>query len=62
MFSVFVNDLISEVNDMHLGVNLGDENISILLYADDIALVAENEANYNLCLINFMIGVRNGAF
>ena len=45
LFSVFVNDLISEVNDMHLGVNLGDENISILLYADDIALVAENEAN-----------------
>ena len=45
LFSVFVNDLISEVNDMHLGVNFGDENISILLYADDIALVADNEAN-----------------
>ena len=50
LFSVFVNDLISEINAMHLGVNLGNENISLLLYADDIALVAENEVNLQALL------------
>ena len=35
----------SEINAMHLGVNLDSENISLLLHSDDIALVAENEAN-----------------
>ena len=49
LFSVFVNDLVSEINAMHLGVNLGNENISLLLYAD-IALVAENEANLQAML------------
>ena len=50
LFSVFVNDFISEINAMHLGVNLGNENISLLLYADDIALVAESEANLQTML------------
>ena len=30
LFSVFVNDLISEINAIHLGVDLGNENISFL--------------------------------
>ena len=42
---MFVNDLVCEINAMDLGVNLDGENISLLLYADNIAIVAENELN-----------------
>lgn len=43
LFAIFVNDLVSEINDLDLGVPINGTAISILLYADDIALVAESE-------------------
>ena len=47
---MFVNDLVCEINVMDLGVTLDGENISLLLYADDIAIVAENELNLQAML------------
>jgi len=44
LFNVFVNDLITEINDLGLGIPLNNgESISALLYADDIALIASSE-------------------
>ena len=40
-----MNDRAKEIKDMGLGVSLEDINISILLYADDIVLMSENESN-----------------
>ncbi len=40
---IFINDLTTGIKDMNVGVPIGDEKISILLYADDIVLLAENE-------------------
>ena len=40
MFSVFINDLATRINEAGLGVSVDDTIISILLYADDIALIA----------------------
>ncbi len=40
-----MDDLISEIKDLICGVYMEDEIISILLYADDIALVATNEVD-----------------
>ena len=45
LFCLFINDLITEINKLQLGIRIGNTNISILAYADDIALVAENEIN-----------------
>ena len=43
LFSIFANDLVAEVNDLDIGIKVGDRKLSLLLYADDIVLVAESE-------------------
>ena len=46
LFSLFINNMVRKVNALGKGVPLGPyEQISILLYADDIALIAESEEN-----------------
>ena len=45
LFALFVNDLAIGIKDMHMGVPYGEDDISILLYADDIVILAENEEN-----------------
>jgi hypothetical protein len=42
LFNLFINDLILEIKVLHKGVNFANDNISILLYADDVAVIAEN--------------------
>ena len=42
-FSLYINDLAELIKSKHSGVQFGHNNCCILLYADDIALVAENE-------------------
>ena len=51
LFSLFINDMANEVKEAGCGIQLGDINVSILLYADDVVLVAENEANLQ-CMLN----------
>ena len=43
LFSIFINDLIDELSRLNLGIQVGEKQISILLYVADIALVAEND-------------------
>ncbi len=43
LFSIFINDLVQEVNDLGLGFEIGDTKLSVLLYADDIVLIAKSE-------------------
>jgi hypothetical protein len=38
LFSVFGNDLAREINDIDLGVTVGDIKLFLLMYADDIVL------------------------
>ena len=40
LFSIFINDLAQEVKDMNAGVMVGEVNLPILLYADDIVLIS----------------------
>ena len=43
LFSMYINDLATDIKNLNCGVNfLGEESISILLYADDIILMSEN--------------------
>ncbi len=50
LFNLYLNDLIQEVKDLNLGVDVNDENVSILCYADDIVLLAENEHDLQVML------------
>ena len=43
MYSIFVNDLVAEINNLDLEIKVGDRNISMLLYADDINFMANSE-------------------
>ncbi len=43
LFSLFVNDLALEVKHLNRGLPVGQDKLSILLYADDIVLLVENE-------------------
>ena len=40
LFSMFIDDLVKEINSLGLGINVGDTKVSVLLYADDIALIS----------------------
>ena len=40
-FNVFINDLALILKSYDIGVSFGDEKVCILMYADDIALVAD---------------------
>ncbi len=43
LFGLFINDLISEVKALNLGVNINDIIISILAFAGDIVIIAQNQ-------------------
>ena len=42
LFNIFINDLAFKIKDLQKGIDIGDQRVSILLYADDIVLIAEN--------------------
>ena len=45
IFSIYLYDFAIELKDLNLGITLGDMYIFILMYADNIGLVSENEQN-----------------
>ena len=53
LFNIYLNDLAEELNNLKLGVNINDFCVSLLLYADDIVLLSENEENLQkmLCYV-----------
>ena len=50
LFNLYINDLALKLNALGKGVKLDDEIVSILLYADDVVLLAENEADLQAML------------
>ena len=43
LFSIYINDLANELNNLQLGITIDDIHLCILLYADDIALISDSE-------------------
>lgn len=50
LFSLYLNDLAKEIKDLNLGIQVDDVNVGILLYADDMVLVANNEKDLQIML------------
>ena len=48
--ALFINALAEEINRLNKGVDIDGHNISILLYADDIVLISDNEINLQIML------------
>ena len=53
LFALFINGLAEEIKCLNKGVDINGQNISILLCADDIVLIAKNEADLQ-CKIGHM--------
>ena len=45
LFSLYISDLVTSLNTMNIGVPVGDETVRVLLYADDIVLLADSVDN-----------------
>ena len=50
LFNIFINDLAENIKELNLGIKIGDLNLSILLYADVIAHIAENDKDLHTML------------
>ena len=50
LFNIYINDLAKEIKNLNLGIPIDTYNLSILLYADDIVLLSENETNLQCML------------
>ena len=56
MFNIYVNSLIDDINALNIGID--NEKLAILLYADDVVLLAENEKTFRRCWMYFIFGVK----
>ena len=53
LFDLYINDLAIKINVLGKGIKIDDESISILLYADNVVLLAENETDLQ-CMLNVL--------
>ena len=53
LFNIMINDLVKEINELNMGVDCGADKVSILLYADDIALISD-DAEKLQNILNYM--------
>ena len=51
LFYMFVNDLAYRIKALNAGIDVNNDHISILLYADDIALISDSPDNLQ-CQVN----------
>lgn len=51
LFSIFINDLAQEIYNLDVGIDLVNRKLSMLLYADDIALIAKSTEDLQ-CMLN----------
>ena len=54
LFAIYINDLEQDIKGLGKGVQIGEVQVCILLYADDIVLLAENE-----CVMQLMLNTLN---
>ena len=43
MFNLFIDDLVKYIKSLDIGISIENEKVSIVLYADDIVLLAPND-------------------
>jgi hypothetical protein len=50
LFNILINSLFTDIKALDIGIDIEGGKIGILLYADDIVLIAENENDLQLLL------------
>ena len=59
MFNIYVNSLSDDINALNIGID--NEKLAILLYADDVVLLAENEKDLQKMLDVLYFWCKNNA-
>ena len=59
LFNLFINNLVDAIKSLNVGVDIDGEKTGILLYADDLVLMAETEPELQLMLDTLSIWCRN---
>ena len=50
LFSLFIGDLGNKLNSTGLGLPLGNVNISVIFFADDIVILARNKDSMRILM------------
>jgi len=50
LFNMYINDLASNINSLNKGINIHNEKVSLLMYADDLVLMAESGSDLQCML------------
>ena len=45
LFQIYINDLVEDINKLNCGIQINGKTSSVLLFADDIALISRSEAD-----------------
>ena len=63
LLNIFLNDLVTDIENLHCGIETYEFSLSLLCYADDIVIFTENEDNMQIVLdyIAVKIGVKKMA-
>ena len=43
LFNLYVNDLVTQISELGLGIDIDGEKVAVLLYADDLVILSETE-------------------
>ena len=43
LFNLYINDLVAQISSLGLGVDIDNEKLAILMYADDVVILGESE-------------------
>ena len=55
LFSLFINSIVARLKEAEVGVKCGSKLVSMLLYADDDAIFAEDEKSVEIECVNGMV-------
>ena len=50
LFNLYVNDLVTRINSLNIGIDIGREKVAALLHADDLVVIAPTEHDLQVLL------------